>query len=98
MNNITKENLERAVMYLNKIAGTPEKPWEQKDGKMVANIGCYFLDGAYGGYKIVQMVNESGGERSITQGYLPKRELYNLIHAYKDGFLACKIPDKPNFD
>ena len=46
--------------------------------------GAYCLSGAYGGYKLEQYA-KGGGIRSITSGYVPKRELYALMQAYLAG-------------
>lgn len=92
MERITTANLENLVRYLNKITGNKEVAHEKgEDGKYHYNIGSYILNGAYGGYQLSQIVNENGGERSIIGGYLPKRELYDRIHAYKDGILDTKV-------
>jgi hypothetical protein len=48
-------------------------------------LGHYYLQGAYGGYQLQRVVNESGGVEAITPGFLPKRELLALMHAYLRG-------------
>jgi hypothetical protein len=53
-----------------------------------AMVGRYYVSGAYGGWKLVQIVSEAGAERSITDGYGTKREVYHLIHAYREGMAA----------
>jgi len=83
---ILMRDLEAACNRLNLTAGTPMTPYSKVDGKSVANIGNYHLDSAYGGWKLVQMCGEGGGIRTITDGYVSKPELYNLIHAYIRGF------------
>ena len=56
----------------------------------VANIGTYYLEGAYGGHKLVQIVNHGGGVRDVLgTGYVSKRELYRAIGAYLDGMDAA---------
>lgn len=83
MKRITRADLDGAVDLLNRIAGTPTHPYRMRGG---ANIGNYHLDGAYGGWALHQMANESGGIRDIfNMGHMPARELYNLIHAYRKG-------------
>jgi hypothetical protein len=64
------------------------------DGERRAMVGRYYVQGAYGGWKLVQVVNEGGGERSITAGYSPRRELYALIHAYREGMHAASAEDR----
>ena len=49
-------------------------------------IGNYQLDMAYGGYKLVQIINEHGGQRNIsTDGYGTKRQLYSWMISYLSG-------------
>jgi hypothetical protein len=87
---ITTKDLENVVRRINIITKNPEKSWENKDGKMVSNIGNYHLDGAYGGYALCQMVNEQGGVRSIISGFYPKRELYDRMQSYINGLMDAK--------
>jgi hypothetical protein len=55
----------------------------------VANIGTYYIMGAYGGNKLVQITNHGGGVRDVLgEGYLSKRELYRAMHAYLGGMAA----------
>ena len=83
---IKKSDLIATVKRLNDITGNPQTPWKQVDGRYVANIGNYHLSEAYGGYELCQMVNEGGGVNdTLRSGHVPKRELYNLMHAYIRG-------------
>jgi hypothetical protein len=90
----TDKDLESAVRGLNIIAGfTLEEAyapiWTQtEEGQNRAMVGRYYVSGAYGGWKLVQIVSEAGAERSITDGYGTKREVYHLIHAYREGMAA----------
>jgi len=96
----TKGDLDGAVRGLNILAGfTPEEAdaplyihTRGEDSR--AMVGRYYLYGAYGGLQLVQIINEGGGERSITQGYLSKREVYHLIHAYREGMAAGRVDDR----
>jgi hypothetical protein len=96
----TQRDLDGAVRGLNILAGfTAEEAdaplWIHTRGEdSRAMVGRYYLYGAYGGWKLVQITNEGGGERSITQGYLSKREVYHLIHAYREGMAAGKVGDR----
>ena len=86
MQRITINDLQKLVDRINKIKGTPSKPWEDnKDGKYVANIGNYHLDGAYGGYALHQMMNNGGGIKDIFCGHMTKREIYNRMQAFISG-------------
>ena len=52
----------------------------------VSNPGTFYLEGAYGGHKLVQVINYGGGVRDVLRcGYVSKRELYHLIGALLDG-------------
>jgi len=85
---ISVKDLEGVTARLNRITDSPEAPYTQdENGKFKANVGCYVIDGAYSGYQLQRIMNEGGGVTSITNGYLPKREVYNLIHSYMKGIL-----------
>ncbi len=82
MQRVTEKQLKSLIDHLNKITGN--NPDQYSDGS--ANIGNYHLSCAYGGYALHQMTNEHGGVRLVvTGGHVPKRELFNLIHAYING-------------
>jgi hypothetical protein len=90
----TMADLNGAVRGLNRIAGFSEEEADAplstrgEDGVYRAMVGRYTLQGAYGGWQLQQIVNEESGVRSITQGYGTKREVYHLIHAYREGMAA----------
>jgi len=90
----TQRDLDGAVRGLNLMAGfTAEEadaPLWKMDERLnsTAMVGRYYVSGAYGGWKLVQIVSEAGAERSITDGYRTKREVYHLIHAYREGMAA----------
>jgi hypothetical protein len=50
-------------------------------------LGYYYAMGAYGGWKFVQIVNESGGVRDVFPrlGYCSKRDLYNALTSFIEG-------------
>ena len=90
MERITQAMLERKVAYLNELTGNPKEPYTRNEsGQFKANRGNYHLSGAYGGWQLNQMCNEGGGCKDIFYvGYVPKRELFNLIAAYINGITA----------
>ena len=97
MDRITNRDLEAVVRRINTLAGTPQEPWKPNGpisagsgNQYVAQIGCYFLSGAYGGYSLVQMCRDGGGERTILGGHMPKRELYERMHAFIRGLETAK--------
>lgn len=95
----TKADLDGAVRGLNLMAGfTAEEAdaplYTREGGEYRAMVGRYTLQGAYSGWQLQQVVNEGGGVRAITQGYLSKREVYHLIHAYREGMAAGRVDDR----
>jgi len=50
-------------------------------------IGYFYLMGAYGGLKFVQIVNESGGVRDVLPriGYVGKRQMLDALTSYLEG-------------
>ena len=96
----TMADLNGAVRGLNRMAGFSEEECgaplytRGEDGKTRAMVGRYTLQGAYGGYQLTQIINEGGGVRAITSGYGTKREVYHLIHAYREGLAAGQSDDR----
>ena len=84
MQRITIANLERLCKHINRARGTPEEPYTLNNGEYTQNPGCICLDGAYGGWNVEELL-EHGSRRVLDCGYVPKRELYNLLHAYWKG-------------
>ena len=75
---ITQKDLEAKVNRLNLIAGFDNPPY--------STIGAYCLDWAYGGVKLEKWCNQHGAVHDIfNQGFMTKRELYNLMSAYENG-------------
>ena len=75
---ITEKRLRMRLDSLNKRAGFDNPPY--------STIGAYCLDYAYGGVQLQQYSSEGGAVRDIFRnGFMPKRELYNLICAYETG-------------
>ena len=81
-NRITMKHLQWTVARINRIAGIVDPKWNVP--------GSYILDGAYGGWKLAQIINEHGGQRDITSGYVSKRECYELMHAFIRGLETSK--------
>ena len=77
---ITIKQLENKIDYLNDITNNKRKAYEFGKG---SNIGTYYLAGAYGGYKLEQIVNKSGGCKYVLfTGFTTKKNLYNNICSY----------------
>jgi hypothetical protein len=80
---ITQKDLEAVLRRINLKAGFT-------GDKLYSTPGAYLLDGAYGGWKLAQYCNEHGGQRDITCGFSPKKELYYQMHAFLNGMEAQK--------
>ena len=79
---VTKKMLEAKVELLNKVTNSPQ---EYRTGSNT-NIGHYMLDGAYGGYALHRVMNETGGVNNVFRcGHVPARELAGLVDAYIQG-------------
>ncbi|MHC4271996.1 MAG: hypothetical protein ACYST2_06760 [Planctomycetota bacterium] len=88
---ITQKDLEYLVDRINEATDSPKACYTKvaETGPMKANIGNYHLDYAYGGVKLVRMVNERGGITDISRcGFGTKRELYNWMQAFLSGLAA----------
>ena len=91
---ITQQDLEYACARLNRVTETPEDGWlHRPDGSMEARIGHFYIESAYGGWKLVQIVNPFGGVREpLGGGYTSRRVLLGLIHAMIAGAMAVQAP------
>lgn len=87
---LTQKDLQATCDCINRTMDTPFEPYARIEGKMVANIGCYHLNHAYGGVALYQMVNDGGGVRDIFGGHLTKRDLYERMHAFIKGLEEVK--------
>lgn len=64
----TVKTLRTLVATLNDITGNPRDAYRNNGERYVAVPG-HFSNCAYGGYRLAQMVSETGGERNITPRY-----------------------------
>ena len=90
---ITDKHLHAVCDRINRITKSPMEPWalDPMKGKHVAQIGNYHISHAYGGVCLHRMVNESGGVSSpLGYGHIPKRELYERMHAFICGIESAK--------
>lgn len=85
---ITEKDLTKIVERLNELTGSP---LTYMDENRKTNIGHFCLDYAYGGVQLQRVCNHSGGVSTfLNSGYTTKRELYNLIHAFIDGYKTAE--------
>jgi hypothetical protein len=87
MKRVTVKYLEAAIRRLNEATNSPIEPYSKTgDGRIEANIGCYHLSEAYGGYQLQRICNAGGGVTTpLGLGYASKRELLGKIYAFIDG-------------
>ena len=85
--NITLKMIMNKIDYLNKITNNPTAPWSKQDGKLQGNIGNYHLEQAYSSFSLQQMINASGGIKTILH-LSTKRALFHQILAYIAGYQA----------
>ena len=92
MERITQKDLGRMVDSINKATNSPAAPYRKTiRNSLKGNIGNYDLDYAYGGVKLVRMVNEGGGITVISSGgYGTKRALYHWMGAFLAGHSQAK--------
>lgn len=83
-NRITRKDLDALADQINDAIGASREVWTNG----VANIGTHYVQGAYGGYQLQEVVTDGGGIKSVTYGYQPTRELYNQMRAYLHGIVA----------
>jgi len=80
MPTILKNDLYTSLNHLNSTLGTGS-------GTVTHTplIGEYLLQQAYGGFQLQQRMNDSGGVRSISSGYISKREMHTYLQAVLTG-------------
>ena len=91
MQRITQASLEATAARINRTVGAPLEPYSRgEDGKLHANVGNYHLSYAYGGAALHRMANAAGGVNDVFGAHMPKRELYEKMHAFLRGLEAAK--------
>ena len=84
---ITDKDLASVVARINRTTGSPMEPYVGN----TARVGNYHISHAYGGVSLHRMVNTGGGVSDVfSRGHVPKRELYECMHAFLRGFDAAK--------
>ena len=89
---ITTKDLESRVAFLNKITGSPATPYTKlaKPGKYEPNVGNYHLDWAYGGVKVIRMMENGGCSNPFSVGFETKRECLGVLNSFIKGVEAGK--------
>lgn len=88
----TRRDIDEALMALNITAGlSHEIATSAPHNGQAWIIGSYYVIGAYGGWQLVQVMGDTGGVRSISQGYATAREILEVIMAYRGGMAAGRL-------
>ena len=91
---VTKAMLEKLILHLNTITGSPTEEYTkiacsergaEGPNQFRHNAECFYLAGAYGGYKLERSLRR-GGSTDITSGYVSKRELMEQIRGILTGY------------
>jgi hypothetical protein len=83
---ITRKQLEALADLLNIATNSPPQPWTPTAEGPRANIGNFYVSGAYGGFCLHRIVNDGGGVTTpLSMGHIPARRLYEQMHAYLSG-------------
>ena len=84
---VTKSMLEKLILHLNTITGSPTEEYTKIEGsnRFKPNAGCFYLAGAYGGYKLERSLRR-GASADSTSGYVSKRDLMEQIRGILTGF------------
>lgn len=94
MERITITHLNRLLARLQRETGAPEMKWTPRaDGKgSECPVGAYLINQGsqtYGyAWALAQTMSDGGSERTILRANTA-RGLYNMMHAYLDGYLAA---------
>ena len=95
MRRITQRDLEGAVARINgEVNGyTTANP---NDLTKEARVGLFYIQGAYGGWKLERIENAAGGCSDVFgSGFVSRRDLYNMLFAMLDGIrIAQATVDK----
>lgn len=85
---VTEKDLTKVVERLNELT---ESPMAYFGEGRKTNIDHFCLYYAYGGVQLQRVCNESGGVSTyLHSGFTTKKDLYNLIHAFIDGYKLAK--------
>ena len=89
---ITRKTLDAIVARINTITNSPLEAYSKDaDGKCKANVGNFHISGAYGGFALHRMVNDSGGVSDVfSGGHVPARELADRMYAFVRGLEFAK--------
>jgi len=88
MERMTKAQLKSKVEWINRLTNSPLEPYtKDDDGKFHSNPGNYHLSWAYGGVCLHRMCKSGGVSSPLSTGHIPKRDLFERMHAYALGLI-----------
>tara|TARA_R110002167_G_scaffold48318_1_gene142637 strand:+ start:352 stop:654 length:303 start_codon:yes stop_codon:yes gene_type:complete len=92
MNRQTIKDLEYQVKRLNVRMGARIEKYlpYRKNGRLISNVGHFYINQSYGGYSLEKIVNDGGGCSDITIR-TTKTQLYYIVKGMVD-ILDEKIP------
>ena len=86
-NRITVKFLRSQADNLNFLTQSPAKTYVKQDGKLVGQIGNFYISEQNNGYSLVRVTNEGGACTDIfRKGHIPARELSGMIDALMVGY------------
>ena len=86
MERITSKDVEAVCERINQVFGRPEIGLIRENGRNVAQVGHFYIEGAYGGWALYEIMNEGGGVHDVfSVGHVSRRELYGLMQAFLRG-------------
>lgn len=81
----TRAHLDAALAALRRASGRTAEPWTRgPDGHATANVGALYLEGAYGGYRLCEIVTEGGAVRDLTPRWMPAGEMWAALRMAAD--------------
>jgi hypothetical protein len=80
----TRSELDQLVVILNNRLGRPQYAWNRIGTRNVCTVGALTLDGAYGGWRLHEVVNDGGGVREIGPR-MSKSAMAEYIRAMLEG-------------
>lgn len=81
MERITNNHIDHQVQILNSYFGIENPEWN--------TVGHFYVEQSYGGYRLVRVVSESGGEIDISKRGT-KREVYEQLRVLNEGLRLFK--------
>lgn len=92
MNRTTRKQLESLATAINQATGSPLEPSTRDgNGTYRSNVGNFHISGAYGGYCLHRMANESGGVTTpLTSYHQPAKDCAAEMRAFLRGLEFAK--------